>query len=138
MHNIQIQCEPANHAYIYLHATPRPRQCHTHTPQNTNTHRYDATPLMQALREGFGPVAEARMVDASLETDTCHTAIVSAVCSTRPLRPFIFRTYQLPPGVDSSFVGSCKYQWLEAMRASSAAPYFFEEVRVFRVFFCAY
>lgn len=30
-------------------------------------------------------------------------------------------------GAVSPFPGSCKHMWLEAMRASSAAPYFFEE-----------
>ena len=51
--------------------------------------------------------------------------------SERPIRPFIFRSYQLPPqgvsGLGQVFGGTCQQTWLEAMRASSAAPYFFDE-----------
>ena len=52
--------------------------------------------------------------------------------SERPIRPFIFRSYQLPPqgftGLSGDvFDGTCGQTWLEAMRASSAAPYFFDE-----------
>ena len=34
---------------------------------------------------------------------------------------------QLAAGVRSSYDGQCKHTWLEALRASSAAPYFFDE-----------
>ena len=57
---------------------------------------------------------------------------LSTLVSERPVRPFIFRSYQLEPpparqGPDDVFAGSCQHTWLEAMRASSAAPYFFDE-----------
>ncbi len=53
--------------------------------------------------------------------------MVSTCCSQRPICPFVFRSYQHPPGTKLIFDGACRHSWLEALRATSAAPYFFEE-----------
>jgi hypothetical protein len=93
--------------------------------------KYDATPLLTALRAVFGAWCEQCMVDHALQRNCCQAAIVSTLVSERPIRPFIFRSYQLPQkgvsGLGEVFLGTCRASWLEAMRASSAAPYFFDE-----------
>eukprot|EP00281_Chroomonas_sp_CCMP1168_P000924 CAMPEP_0206275422 /NCGR_PEP_ID=MMETSP0047_2-20121206/35751_1 /ASSEMBLY_ACC=CAM_ASM_000192 /TAXON_ID=195065 /ORGANISM="Chroomonas mesostigmatica_cf, Strain CCMP1168" /LENGTH=160 /DNA_ID=CAMNT_0053704845 /DNA_START=17 /DNA_END=496 /DNA_ORIENTATION=- len=62
--------------------------------------KYDAGPLMVGLREAFDKFdVETSMIDSALENETCRTAMVATVCSLRPLKPFVFRNYQLPPGV---------------------------------------
>jgi calcium-independent phospholipase A2-gamma len=43
------------------------------------------------------------------------------------MKNFMFRTYNLPPGVFSQYPGNCKHKVWEAIRASSAAPGYFEE-----------
>ena len=92
--------------------------------------KYDAKPLVTSMREGFesaGVNSEDVMIHGALMPGRPATAIVSTLSSERPLRPYIFRSYQLPPGVKGLFEGQCRYSWLDALRASSAAPYFFEE-----------
>ena len=89
--------------------------------------KYDAGPLMQVLQSQFGEAVSRRMIEASLDPHACKTAVVSTLVSERPIRPYVFRSYQLPPGMKESFPGRSSSTWLEAMRASSAAPYFFDE-----------
>ena len=94
--------------------------------------KYDAAPLLSALKAVFGRWCEESMIDHALQRGCSKAAIVSTLVSERPVRPFIFRSYQLEPppatqGPDDVFAGSCQHTWLEAMRASSAAPYFFDE-----------
>ena len=93
--------------------------------------KWDAGPFVLGLREGLGPGVDKCMIDSAMEAEavhTCKTAIVATLCSVRPVTPFVFRNYQLPPGVSSCYPGSCRHTWLEAMRASAAAPYYFEEL----------
>ncbi|EPS58325.1 hypothetical protein M569_16490, partial [Genlisea aurea] len=66
--------------------------------------------------------------------------VVSTLVSVAPAQPFIFRNYQYPPGTPeisentvakstahSAFLGSCKHQIWQAIRASSAAPYYLDD-----------
>lgn len=43
------------------------------------------------------------------------------------LQPFIFRNYDFAPEIQSHYLGSCKYRMWESIRASGAAPGYFEE-----------
>ncbi|XP_047062690.1 phospholipase A I [Lolium rigidum] len=81
--------------------------------------------------------------------------VVSTLVSAMPAQPYIFRNYQYPPGTleispgmaespcigavgtavsgapvgikRGAFMGSCKHQLWEAIRASSAAPYYLDD-----------
>lgn len=44
-----------------------------------------------------------------------------------PLKAFVFRNYTLMPGVRSHYLGDCKHKMWQAIRASSAAPGYFQE-----------
>ena len=44
--------------------------------------------------------------------------------------PFVFSNYTRPYGSNSKFPQSCKYRLWEALRASTAAPGFFEEYKL--------
>jgi hypothetical protein len=65
-------------------------------------------PHPQNPYQGFLPHydVESCMIDSTLVPGVCKTAAVAALCSSRPLKPFVFRNYQLPPGVKSIFPGS--------------------------------
>ncbi|RZC50555.1 hypothetical protein C5167_018992 [Papaver somniferum] len=65
---------------------------------------------------------------------------VSALVSVSPAQPFLFRNYQYPAGIQAvaadgagtgtkhcAFLGSCKHHIWQAIRASSAAPYYLDD-----------
>ncbi|CAN8004940.1 unnamed protein product [Ixodes pacificus] len=85
---------------------------------------YDTSHWVTALREVF----EDKTV---LETARHHcspkVAAVSVAVNRPQLRPFVFRNYNLPNRVESHYYGSCKYRVWQAIRASGAAPGYFEE-----------
>ncbi|KRY37674.1 Protein dif-1 [Trichinella spiralis] len=56
--------------------------------------------------------------------------LVSCVPRDGRLYPFVFRNYNHPIGLRSSFEGSCQYRLWEAVQASAAAPGYFQECRL--------
>ncbi|KRX17214.1 Protein dif-1 [Trichinella nelsoni] len=56
--------------------------------------------------------------------------LVSSVPRDGRLYPFVFRNYNHPIGLRSSFEGSCQYRLWEAVQASAAAPGYFQECRL--------
>ncbi|KAG8142901.1 putative Calcium-independent phospholipase A2-gamma protein, partial [Naja naja] len=54
-------------------------------------------------------------------------AISTIVSRGTPLKAFVFRNYNHFPGVKSHYLGGCHYKLWQAIRASSAAPGYFQE-----------
>ncbi|XP_044278910.1 calcium-independent phospholipase A2-gamma isoform X2 [Varanus komodoensis] len=54
-------------------------------------------------------------------------AVSTIVTRGTPLKAFVFRNYNHFPGVKSHYLGSCQYKLWQAIRASSAAPGYFQE-----------
>ena len=54
---------------------------------------------------------------------------ISAIVNHERTMAFVFRNYTLPHGVESQYMGSYKYKLWEAVRASAAAPSYFEEFK---------
>lgn len=68
----------------------------------------------------------------SVGCDVClfvhQVSAVSAIVNRGlPLKAYVFRNYRLMPGVRSHYLGDCKHKMWQAIRASSAAPGYFEE-----------
>lgn len=85
---------------------------------------YDTSCWTDAIKRVF----EDKML---LETtrDPCSPKVgaISVAVNQPTLKPYVFRNYNLPPRVESHYFGSCKYRMWQAVRASGAAPGYFEE-----------
>lgn len=63
----------------------------------------------------------------------CHclhlqvAAVSTIVNRGTPLKAYVFRNYNLLPGVRSPYLGGCQHQLWQAIRATSAAPGYFQE-----------
>ncbi len=63
----------------------------------------------------------------------CHflylqvAAVSTIVNRGTPLKAYVFRNYNLLPGVRSHYLGGCQHQLWQAIRATSAAPGYFRE-----------
>lgn len=54
-------------------------------------------------------------------------AVSTIVNRGTPLKAYVFRNYNLLPGVRSHYLGGCQHQLWQAIRATSAAPGYFQE-----------
>ncbi|GBN80898.1 Calcium-independent phospholipase A2-gamma [Araneus ventricosus] len=85
---------------------------------------YDTTAWVNVLKKTFG---ETLMIDTAKDKDTPKLAVISAIMNLSHLQAFAFRNYDFPPRVQSYYRGSCRYRLWEGIRASGAAPGYFEE-----------
>lgn len=86
---------------------------------------YDSEIWEKVLKERMG---SDLLVETSRNPDCAKVAAVSTVVNKgTPLKAYVFRNYNLPVGVRSHYRGSCQHKLWEAIRASSAAPGYFQE-----------
>ncbi|XP_048873855.1 calcium-independent phospholipase A2-gamma-like isoform X16 [Brienomyrus brachyistius] len=86
---------------------------------------YDSQIWETILKEQMG---SDLMVETSRNPECPKVAAVSTIVNRgTPLRAFVFRNYNLPPGVRSHYLGGCQHKLWQAIRASSAAPGYFQE-----------
>ncbi|TSK13411.1 Calcium-independent phospholipase A2-gamma [Bagarius yarrelli] len=86
---------------------------------------YDSEIWEKVLKERMG---SDLLVETSRNPDCTKVAAVSTVVNKgTPLKAYVFRNYNLPVGVRSHYRGGCKHKLWEAIRASSAAPGYFQE-----------
>jgi len=102
------------------------------------TPSYSAAAFAELLQEQLGGL---RMLDAALLTRRAqegdggggpHVFCVSACVSTTPPLPYLFRTYTHAPGRPSRYPGFAGARAWEALRASTAAPGYFDPVTLGR------
>ena len=88
---------------------------------------YDTTGLERILKELLGDTHE--MIDSAAYVGP-KVAVLSTLMNYEQLKSFIFRNYHLPKEEDgkSFYRGSSEHKYWEAVRASTAAPGYFEEM----------
>ncbi|KAM4615211.1 calcium-independent phospholipase A2-gamma isoform 1-T4 [Polymixia lowei] len=86
---------------------------------------YDSEVWENILKERMG---EGLMVESARGIHCPKVSAVSTIVNRGlPLKAYVFRNYRLMPGVRSHYLGDCKHKMWQAIRASSAAPGYFQE-----------
>ncbi|NXF08279.1 PLPL8 phospholipase, partial [Smithornis capensis] len=86
---------------------------------------YDSDIWEKMLKEKMG---SNLMIETARKSRCPKVAAVSTIVNRgTPLKAFVFRNYNHFPGVKSHYIGGCQYQLWQAIRASSAAPGYFQE-----------
>ncbi|KAJ8249924.1 hypothetical protein COCON_G00231400 [Conger conger] len=86
---------------------------------------YDSEAWETLLKERMG---SDLMVETARNAKCPKVAAVSTIVNRgTPLKAYVFRNYNLQPGVRSHYLGSCQHKLWQAIRASSAAPGYFQE-----------
>ncbi|CEF60689.1 Calcium-independent phospholipase A2-gamma [Strongyloides ratti] len=89
---------------------------------------YNTSLWTEILKENVGD--SMTCADSAKYKDIPKISIVSCILNSPQLQPFVFRNYELPVGHDSQFKGGNNFKIWQAVQASSAAPGYFEEVRL--------
>nr|XP_019933974.1 PREDICTED: calcium-independent phospholipase A2-gamma-like isoform X1 [Paralichthys olivaceus] len=86
---------------------------------------YDSEAWENILKERMG---SHLLVETSRNAECPKVAAVSTIVNRgTPLKAYVFRNYNLLPGVRSHYLGGCQHQLWQAIRATSAAPGYFQE-----------
>ncbi|TMS02666.1 Calcium-independent phospholipase A2-gamma [Larimichthys crocea] len=86
---------------------------------------YDSEIWENILKERMG---DGHMIETARDPNCPKVSAVSAIVNRGlPLKAYVFRNYRLMPGMRSHYLGDCKHKMWQAIRASSAAPGYFQE-----------
>lgn len=85
---------------------------------------YDTSKWEAILKEMF---TDKTLIETAQNKDGPRVVFISALINTPTLQPFAFRNYNLPDKSIAYYESSYKYKIWEAIRASAAAPGYFEE-----------
>lgn len=85
---------------------------------------YDTSVWVNVLRTTYG---EGKLYEVAKRECNPKIAVMSAVMNQPRLQPYMFRSYSLPYQSQSNYPGNCHHKAWEAIRASAAAPGYFED-----------
>lgn len=87
---------------------------------------YDTALWEKLLKEHLG---EKILIKTARDSTSPKFSAISAVVNHERVMAYVFRNYTLPHRVESLYIGSYKHKLWEAIRASAAAPSYFEEFK---------
>ena len=90
----------------------------------TNYSYYNTQFYENILKEFCG---EYKMIDTQRTKGTPKVALVSTVVGDDRVSPYVFRSYELPRKIHTSYKGSSHYPVWAGVRASTAAPGYFHD-----------
>lgn len=86
---------------------------------------YDSEAWENLLKEKMG---SNLLVETARNPHCPKVAAVSTIVNKgTPLKAYVFRNYNLLPGVRAHYLGGCQHRLWQAIRATSAAPGYFQE-----------
>jgi calcium-independent phospholipase A2-gamma len=87
---------------------------------------YKAETLLEVISKKIGNevMIDTTMTESTKDVKVCF---VSTLTSISPPQPYLFRNYNYPLGSQSRYYGDCRTRIPHALRASTAAPSYFEE-----------
>lgn len=86
---------------------------------------YDSEAWENLLKEKMG---SNLLVETARNPQCPKVAAVSTIVNRgTPLKAYVFRNYNLLPGVRAHYLGGCQHRLWQAIRATSAAPGYFQE-----------
>ncbi|XP_037307664.2 calcium-independent phospholipase A2-gamma-like [Pungitius pungitius] len=88
---------------------------------------YDSEAWENILREKMG---SQLLVETSRDPECPKVAAVSTIVNRGSLKAYVFRNYNLLPGMRSPYLGGSQHQLWQAIRATSAAPGYFQEFKL--------
>uniref|UniRef100_G3NJC3 PNPLA domain-containing protein n=1 Tax=Gasterosteus aculeatus TaxID=69293 RepID=G3NJC3_GASAC len=88
---------------------------------------YDSEAWENILREKMG---SQLLVETSRNPECPKVAAVSTIVNRGSLKAYVFRNYNLLPGMRSPYLGGSQHQLWQAIRATSAAPGYFQEFKL--------
>ncbi|CAG7831143.1 unnamed protein product [Allacma fusca] len=88
---------------------------------------YNTAAWEKILRKHIG---ETPLITLARDPDLPRVAAISTVVNQERVYPYVFRTYAFKPSIRSRYTGGSRYEMWEAVRASAAAPTYFEEIRL--------
>ncbi|RNA26982.1 calcium-independent phospholipase A2-gamma-like [Brachionus plicatilis] len=88
---------------------------------------YDTKVWENMLKEAVG---DTLVINSAKEKDSCKIALVSNVTTPNHMRVFLFRNYSIPSYSQSHYDGTIRHRVWEALRASSAAPGYYEDFKL--------
>ncbi|XP_054751008.2 calcium-independent phospholipase A2-gamma-like [Lytechinus pictus] len=91
---------------------------------------YDTDAWMRILRSHMHGLGQIPAIEMSQDPNCPKVAALATLMNAGPIKNYLFRNYNPPPNTTSFYQGSSKYQLCEGLRASSAAPGYFEEYKL--------
>lgn len=92
------------------------------------SYSYYDTQMWESMLQNV--IGDLKMINSSRSDSHCKIGIVSNVTTATDMKIFMFRNYNLPPYAQSHYDGTSRYKCWEAIRASSAAPGYYEDFKI--------